>query len=396
MIGLLDLPSGLSGDMFLGCLVDAGYTVERLRQVVARLGLEEAEWSVSARSVMKGPFRATLVDVQTRESGRHRHLRHVREIVENADLPRGVADRSLAVFERLAAAEAKVHGSTAEQVHFHEVGAADALIDIVGTVAGLSELGVERLYAGAVPLGEGWAESAHGAIPVPAPGTLEILAAAHAKTRPAPGPGELVTPTGAALLSELASFGAPSLALERVGVGAGRRDYAWPNLARLLLGREDAGELAELQTNIDDMNPQLFASVSEQLFQAGARDVWLTPVQMKKGRPGVLLSALVPARDQARAAELILRHTTTLGVRVRPLSHRYEARREIRSVDTPYGGVRVKLKWVGEELVGASPEYDDCAELAQKNAAAARDVYDSAAAAALELLRELRGARSRR
>lgn len=393
MIGILDLPSGLSGDMFLGCLVDAGFGIDRLRAVAASLGLPDSEWSVAAESVMKGPFRATFVDVRTAESHRHRHLRQIREILEKAPLPKPVAERALAVFERLAAAEAKVHGSAPEKVHFHEVGAADALIDIIGAVAGLHELGIERLYAGAVPMAEGWTESAHGPIPLPAPGTLELLAAAQAPTRPAPGPGELVTPTGAALLAALASFGTPPLTLRRVGVGAGRRDYAWPNVARLLLGDAEWPELVELETNIDDMNPQLFGAVSERLFAAGARDVWLTPVQMKKGRPGVVLSALVAVSQQAQIADLILRETTTLGVRVRPLASRYEARRELRSVDTPFGGVHVKLKWVGVDAVGASPEYEDCAEAARNRGVPTKDVYDAAAAAALRLLEELRGPR---
>jgi pyridinium-3,5-bisthiocarboxylic acid mononucleotide nickel chelatase len=391
VIGFLDLPSGLSGDMFLGCLVDAGLPVERLRAIVASLDLPAAEWSIEARGVMKGPLRATLVDVRAHEGHVHRGLADVRGILARGRLAEPVARRSLAVFERLAQAEARVHGSTPDHVHFHEVGAVDAIIDIVGAVAGIHELGIESLYAGPVPLGQGWGQSAHGPIPLPGPATLELLAAARAPTRPAPGPGEWVTPTGAALLAELSTFSEPSFVLERVAVGAGQRDCPWPNVARLLLGSETEPALVLLETNIDDMSPQLYAAVSERLFALGARDVWLTPVQMKKGRPGVVLSALCPAALETAASETILRETTTLGVRVQTLAARHEAAgRELRPVDTAYGPVRVKLKRVGSDLVAATPEYDDCAALAAARGVPLREVLDAAQAAGRALVEGLR------
>ena len=391
MIGLLDLPAGLAGDMFLGCLVDAGFPIERLRLAVEKLSLKPGEWSIEARPVMKGAFRATYVEVRAAESHHHRGIGEIRRLIGASGHPEPVRARAIAVFERLAAAEAKVHGTTPEQVHFHEVGAVDALIDVVGGVAGLYELGIRELYSGPVPLGEGWVQGAHGPIPVPGPATVELLAGARARTRASPGPGECLTPTGAALLAELARFEEPALTLERVAIGAGSRDAPWPNVARLLLGQLAERSHVELVTNIDDMNPQLFSAASERLLAAGALDVWLAPIQMKKGRPGVMLTVIAPAALEAALADALLRETTTLGVRVRPLSHRHEARREERRVETPFGAVTVKVKWLGREAVGAAPEYDDCVAAARAHSKSVREVHEAAVVAAQRLLAELRG-----
>lgn len=390
MIGYLDLPSGLAGDMFLGCLVDAGWGFDRLRATVASLPLDPSEWSLSSRDVMRGPVRATLVEVRAIEGRTHRHLSDLRRIVDGAALPPLVRTRAIGVFERLAASEARVHGTTPERIHFHEVGAVDAVIDIVGAIAGLHDLGVQQLFASAVPLGEGWATTAHGRVPLPAPATLELLASVSAPTRPAPGPGEWITPTGAALLAELATFSQPEMTLQRIGLGAGQRDSEWPNVARLWIGEAvTSGGFVQIETNIDDMNPQLFAAVTERLFAAGARDVWLTPVQMKKGRPGVVLSVIGLSADEATLADILLRETTTLGVRVHPLASRHEARREVRDVETIYGRISVKVKWIDHEPAGASPEYDDCARAAALHAVSTRIVYEAALVAARQLLDSL-------
>jgi uncharacterized protein (TIGR00299 family) protein len=389
MIGYLDTPSGISGDMFLGCLVDGGWAIGQLRDTLQRLGLPDGSWNVEAKRVTRGALTATLVDVRVEESGgKHRHLSTVREIITGADLPVPVKERSVATFERLAQAEAKVHGTSVEKVHFHEVGALDAIVDVVGTAAGLHGMGIDRLHASALPLGEGWIECEHGSIPLPAPATLELLAAAGAPTRPAPGPGELVTPTGAALITECATFCQPEMSLQRIGVGTGRKEFAWPNIARLWLGEARAdGPIVQIDTNIDDMTPQFYATVSERLFAAGALDVWLSPVQMKKGRPAVMLSVLAPSPRESELAELILRETTTLGLRVHHV-HRHESRREHRAVVTAYGDVPVKLKWVGQELVGATPEYDDCRRLAEQHGVPVRVVHEAASAVAQEMLAE--------
>src|SRR2546421_3344373 len=230
MIAYLDLPSGISGDMFLGCLIDAGWPIESLRAAVARLNLPAEEWSIEVQHLKKSSIAATAVQVNVSEGHHHRHLSDIRKIIEGSSLPAVVKQRAVAIFTRLAHAEAKVHGTSIEKIHFHEVGAVDAIIDIVGAAAGLHELGIEKVYASALPLGSGWANMAHGQIPLPAPATLEILAAAHAPTRPAPGPGELVTPTGAAIVAEIASFNQPAMKLMKIGMGAGKRECAWPNI----------------------------------------------------------------------------------------------------------------------------------------------------------------------
>jgi hypothetical protein len=391
MIAYLDLPSGLSGDMFLGCLIDCGWEPDRLRNVIESLALPADEWAVQVREVQKGALRARRVDVLVEEGRQQRGLREISQIIEASELPQAVRTRALAVFRRLADAEARVHGTTPDQVHFHEVGALDAIIDIVGCIAGLHDLDIEKLYASPFPLGQGWTETAHGRVPLPAPATLELLSSVGAPTRPAPGPGELVTPTAGALLAELATFEQPPMVLRRVGSGAGQRDFVWPNLARMWLGEaEAAGPMVQLETNLDDMNPQWYAAVSDRLFAAGARDVWLTPVQMKKGRPGVVLSALADAANETVLAEAILRETTTLGVRAHPVSHRHEARREMRQVTTPYGSISVKVKWLREEPCGATPEYEECRVKAEAANVPVRIVHEAAAAACQELLAELR------
>ncbi len=384
MIAYLDLPSGIAGDMFLGCLVDAGWPLAALRTTIEKMALPPASWSVQADNVMRGALRATLVRVEAEEGDQHRHLSDVRQIIQVTDLPETVKARAVAVFTRLAVAEAAVHGTSVEAVHFHEVGALDAIIDIVGVCAGIQALGIERLYASGVPLGEGWTMSAHGRIPLPAPATLALLAGAQAPTRPAPGPGELVTPTGAALLAEFATFTQPRMQLQRIGQGTGQKDFAWPNVARLWLGEPtDGGQLVQIETNIDDMNPELYAAVSQKLFAAGALDVWYTAIQMKKGRPGVLLSVLAPAAKETLIADLLLRETTTLGVRMHYV-HRHEARRTFAAVATAYGKVQVKLKWVDDEITGCKPEYEDCQRLANEHTTSVRQVYEAAQASAYQ------------
>ncbi len=410
-IAYLDTPSGISGDIFLGCLLDAGWPLARLRAVVEALHLPGGSWRVDAEPVMKGPLRATLADVKVNEGDTHRHLSDITAIIRAGDLPSIVQDRAIAVFTRLAEAEARVHNTTPEAIHFHEVGALDAIVDIVGVCAGLHELGIDRLHASPLPLGHGWAQTMHGRIPLPAPATLELLAAVGAPTIPAPGPGELVTPTGAALLAELADFSQPRMILQRIGYGAGRKDFAWPNVARLWVGeavgtfgarrsakgheeREEHppesaqsassafdSSLVVIETNIDDMNPELYEPVRERLLGAGALDVWTTAIGMKKGRPGTLLSVLCAAEKEAELARLMLHETTTLGVRVYPVT-RHIAKRAFQMVETVYGPVQVKVKILDGATVGAKPEFDDCKRLAEAAGVPVRMVYEAALVAA--------------
>ena len=395
-IAYLDTPSGISGDIFLACLVDAGWPLASLRQTVEKLDLPKGSWDIQAQSVTQGSIRSTRVQVEAADEAAERHLAEITEILDAADLPDQVTCRARAVFARLAAAESKIHGTTPEEVHFHEVGALDAIIDIVGVCAGLHDLQIDTLYASALPLGPGWSSSMHGRILLPAPATLELLAAVGAPTAPAPGPGELVTPTGAALLAELAHFRQPQLRLRRIGYGAGQKVFDWPNVARLWLGEEieesvvqTTRELTELlvviETNIDDMNPELFEPVQRRLFDAGALDVWTTAIGMKKSRPGTLLRVLAPPAVESALATLLLRETTTLGVRVHPV-RRHVAERDVKTVATPFGPVRVKVKRVEGKTVGAKPEFDDCQALAASTGMPLPAVYAAALAAATPLV----------
>ncbi len=243
MIGYLDMPSGISGDIFLGCLVDAGWPIAALRETVEALHwgetFERSAWSVEQREVKKGALRATRVLVKATEAGQpHRHLSDIRALLQGSGLPTAVIQDAIAVFTRLAEAEGAVHGESAEQVHFHEVGALDSIIDIVGVCAGLHALGLQQLYAGSFPLGGGFTWSQHGKIPLPAPATLQLLAHSHAPIQAAPGPGELVTPTGAALVTHFAAnrWQQPDMQLHHVAIGAGQKEFEWPNIARLWLG----------------------------------------------------------------------------------------------------------------------------------------------------------------
>ncbi len=379
MIAYLDAVSGISGNMFLGCLVDAGVTLETLRGIIAGLKLPLHEWSIDVKEIKKGPLRATQVLVHAADGHTHRHLSDIQSLIAFSDLPAFVKERSIAVFQRLANAEARVHGSTPEKVHFHEVGAVDTIIDIVGVVAGLNELGVEKLYASSLPLAPGWIDTQHGPMALPAPATLELLTEVGAPTRPAPGDGEWVTPTGAALVAQLAVFQQPEMTLAKIGIGAGTKDAAWPNIARLWLGKNvGTGAMVQIETNIDDMNPQLFGPVMENLLAAGAADVWLTPVQMKKNRPGVVLCVLTSASLEEQMVQILLQHTTTLGVRVHALAHRHEAERAIKEVDTQYGTIRLKIKLLEGRSTGATPEFEDCRRLADQHGVPVRVVMEAA------------------
>jgi len=290
----------------------------------------------------------------------------------------------MAVFARLAAAEAKVHGMPSTKCNFHEVGAVDAIIDIVGSVAGIAALAIERLYASPLPMGGGWVKSAHGQLPLPPPPRSNC-------SPPPPRPPAPPRPRRAGHAHRrrpARRVGDLRPAAHAPGAPRHRRRFArspWPNVARLWLAEPQAAgphvQLVQLEANIDDMNPQLYAPVMDRLFAAGALDVWLTPVQMKKSRPGIVLAVLSAPEHEAALAQLLLRETTTLGVRVSS-AHRHEAQREMASVQTPFGPVPVKLKRLEGRLIAAAPEFDDCRRLAEERGVPVREVYDAAAAAA--------------
>ena len=381
-LAYLDCVGGVAGDMLLAALIDAGGDADRLRALPAQLGLPNVQ--ITIERVERQGIGALHVEVAAPGDHGHRDWRTIRGLLERSDAPA----RAVEIFARLADAEAKVHGVAPEEVHFHELGGADTLIDVCGAVALLGGLEVGRIVCSPLPVSRGLVEAAHGILPVPSPATVELL-------RGAPLYGvdsdaELVTPTGAAIVSTLAeSFGAlPPLTLEHVGYGAGTRELPdRPNLVRVLIGTAaEAGsaampEVCLLETNLDDLNPELVPDAVERCFAAGALDVWTTPAQMKKGRPGFVLSALARPDDEPAVARAILEETSALGLRVSWL-RRYELEREERVVEVAGGSVRVKLGWFDGRVVNVAPEHDDCAALARKTGRSVKSVWAEALAAA--------------
>jgi uncharacterized protein (TIGR00299 family) protein len=397
-IAYADCFSGISGDMFLAALLDAGLPLETLREGIDGLGLPD-EVELRLTETRRGPMRAAGFEVVAGDSQVERGLADMLAIMARSRLSESVKAAASKIFTALAEAEALVHGEPLEQVHFHEVGAVDSIVDIVGAAIGLDALRVERLYASPLPYGTGMVESRHGMLPLPAPATLELFRMAGAPVVPSRTNVELVTPTGAAILAALGTFHPPDITIRSVGVGAGKRDLPWPNVLRLIVGQTaadadteagsgedaawghgpaaaDASPMVLIETNIDDMNPQLYGYVMEKLFDGGARDVFLTPIQMKKNRPGTLLGVVARRRDEAALAELILRETTTLGVRVQPI-RRYLADREFRRVQTRYGTVTVKRKLLDGAVAATVPEYEDCLRLADENGVRLAEVYQA-------------------
>jgi hypothetical protein len=386
-----DCVSGIAGDMTLAALVSAGWPEAELQALPARLGLRGVAIEVS--KTRRGPFAATHVDVRTPERQPHRHLHHVEAILDKADLPASVRDRVRGVFRKLAEAEAEVHGSTVEKVHFHEVGAVDAIIDVSGALLGLDALGVTSVSASALPLGGGSVDSEHGRIPVPAPATALLLRGAPVYGGPVEA--ELVTPTGAALLMSLSpSWGAPpAFRLEAVGTGAGTREFPdHPNILRLLVGSRavataGAGAagggtmtdrtVAVLETAVDDDNPQFMAAALQRLLALGALDAMVAPVTMKKGRSGLWLVVVCEPADARRLAEAVLRDTSTLGVRVRE-ERRIELQRRTLEVQTRFGTVRVKAAVLPEGTERVMPEFESVLEVATRSGASVHAVSAAA------------------
>ncbi len=370
----IDSIGGVAGDMLLAALLDAGASEDALRELPERLGLTGVD--IELERVQRHAISALHIDVIEGPGGHeHRSWRSIQQQVAAADLDEAVRSTSLGVLERLANAEAQVHGIEPDDVHFHEIGAVDTLIDVVGVVTLLAAIGPSRIVCSPLPMGHGTVRAAHGVLPLPAPATAELLVGV-----PVYGvalSGETVTPTGAALVATLADeFGSlPAMTLRRVGYGAGTADFAArANLVRVMVGTgveaaaspagAAAGEAVLLETNLDDLNPELIPDAAEACFAAGALDVWSAPAMMKKGRPGVVFSTLVRPEAQEAVASAMLRNTSALGVRVVTL-RRYELEREHRTVVVDGDAVRVKLGRLHGEIVNVAPEHDDCAAVAR-------------------------------
>ena len=379
-----DCFNGAAGDMIVAALLDAGADAGRLRERLD--GLRVGGYSLAIEKVNKQGLAATRFQVALDESAArpHRHLKHIVEIVEHAELPRGVKDKATWIFTRLAEAEAAVHGTTVDKVHFHEVGAVDAIVDIVGAVVALDLLGIERVVCSPLPPGSGTVVCEHGVLPVPAPATAYLLR--NVPLASSDEPGELVTPTGAAILTTLAAeFGPmPGMRMRAAGYGAGSREgRTRPNVLRVLIGdADDAGDtdsITVLETNLDDVTPQVVGHCVEKLLAAGALDVYTVPIQMKKQRPGVLLTVLCAAAKAAALERILFAETTTLGIR-RHQAMRTKMLRQIDTVETPFGPIRMKIASRGD-LVTAAPEYEDCKAAAERHGAALRTVMAAAQSA---------------
>lgn len=369
-LAYFDCFSGISGDMTLGALVDAGVSIDLLRSELGKLGLPGYE--LKAEKVKRSGIAATKVHVviDSKNHQQSRHLADIAAIINGSSLSAPIKEKSVGIFNRLAEAEARVHATTPDKIHFHEVGAVDAIVDIVGSVIGLDHLGVTKIRASAVNVGSGTVETAHGLLPVPAPATVELLKGIpfyQSETR-----FELATPTGAAIVSTMSSsFGPlPEMRVDRVAYGAGDRDFPGrPNVLRLMIGEPSASYDQDssllIETNIDDMNPQVYDYIVDKLIKQGAKDAYLTPIIMKKGRPAVLLSVLTDASGVDQVVDAIFRETTSIGIRMTEVSRR-KLTREIREVETRYGKIRIKISRRGDEILTATPEYEDCRSIAEE------------------------------
>jgi hypothetical protein len=380
----LDAFSGISGDMTVGALADAGADRDAISSAIHSLA---AGATVSFETVKRQGIGATKFRVAVEETKKHRHLSHIVKMIEAADISARARRDAIAIFQRLGEAEAKTHQVPIEKVHFHEVGAADSIADIVGAAVAFDSLGVDEVFCSALNVGSGTVNTEHGVLPVPAPATARLLENAPVY---ASGPAmELTTPTGAAIAATLAkSFGAmPPLKIVRTGYGAGDRDFpGQANVLRVILGESsgasEAQTVAVIEANIDDSNPQVLAYASERLMEAGALDVTLQPIVMKKGRPGTLLCAIARPEDREAMAALIFQETSTLGLRIHSAERRVQAR-TFTEVATPYGKIRVKVSGDG----AYAPEYEDCRKLALESGAPLKQVIAEANFAYLNLSR---------
>jgi hypothetical protein len=362
-----DLIGGVSGDMFVAALLDLGLPLDRLRAELKKI--PTLRFDIRSRKKIIHSLRASQFQVICPKHEAPRSWKQIRGLIKRSQLDPAVKSTSSEIFAVLAAAEAKIHGVPIDQVHFHEVGATDSVVDIVAAAVGIRELAIEAFYFSVIPLGHGMISSAHGLLPAPGPATLELLRGLPVVRSDADS--ETVTPTGAAIVRTLGKQFArpPAMTIEKIGYGAGKREFAErPNLFRIILGRADSSasleEMLVIETNIDDMNPQLFDHVMERLFAAGARDVFLAPIQMKKNRPATLLSVIAEPRHRQKLSEIIFKETSTLGLRYHVVS-RMILKREMKKVKTRFGEMTVKII---EQLDGSRrvvPEYDDLKRIAR-------------------------------
>jgi uncharacterized protein (TIGR00299 family) protein len=384
-----DCFSGISGDMTVGALIDAGVDAEAIRQGIASFGLPI---TVHVDKVKRNGMAATHVRIEAADEKKHRHLPHIEKILSSGNLTDRQRDLALRIFRRLGEAEAAVHGIPIEKVHFHEVGALDSIADIAGAAIGLDLLGVERFTSRSVPTGSGMVQCDHGLMPIPAPATAMLLRGVPMASCDLKA--ELTTPTGAAILTTVVQdwTDAPTMTIERIGCGAGTKVFPeQPNVLRLLIGEQAPGPATGgsggvgpeqdvvwvLETNLDDLPAEVIGYCYDLLFAAGALDVYSTPIFMKKNRPAIMLSVLAPEDKLPALEEILFRETATFGVRRYPAT-RHKLQRKPHSVETPWGPVQGKLGWLEGRPPVFTPEYEDCARVAREQKVALRDVYAAA------------------
>jgi pyridinium-3,5-bisthiocarboxylic acid mononucleotide nickel chelatase len=398
LIAYLDCNSGISGDMFLGAMLDlnASFSLDSLKSALSALPLHG--YQLKLEPFHDKGIRGLRFDVVLSEQDatlqQTRHLSDIVTLLNASTLSPRVRETALAIFQCLAEAEAAVHGTTIEEVHFHEVGAIDSIIDIVGAAIAIETLGITQLYASPLPLTSGYVKTAHGLLPVPAPAALEILRRVAAPWKPSAAEGELVTPTGAAILATLARFQTPAINIEHVGYGFGQKQFPWPNCLRLCLGRArhplqsadqantitgvpDTDWVTIIESNIDNMTGELLGGLMDRLIAVGALDVSYTPIQMKKNRPAVMVTIICRVEEGDALAQVLLSESSTLGVRISQVQ-RLKAQRTIEHIETPIGPMPVKVKRLGAHVISAAPEYEACQRLALAHNLPLTEVYQIA------------------
>ncbi len=380
---------GISGDMCMAALIDMGVDFKMVLKELKKLKADKID--VAINKELRHSIAGTTFRVRIKESHHHRTFKDIKGLINDSKLSPDVKNLSVSIFKEIAVAEGKVHGIPLQDVHFHEVGAMDSIIDIVGASIAIRSLKADRIISSPIPLGSGWANTMHGRIPIPAPATVEILKGVPIVSTEIPF--ELTTPTGAAIIKTVASgFGPlPDMVIEKTGYGAGKKDFRESaNILRVMLGearQEHAaseGRLLVMETNIDDMSPQTAGYLMERLFEEGALDVFFTPVQMKKSRPGVLLTVLTCEEKKESLLNIIFEESTSIGVRTYPVERECLERKVIKA-KTPYGVVRVKISLRGGKVVNSQPEYEDCRELARKKNVPLKKIIEAAKAASAPL-----------
>jgi uncharacterized protein (TIGR00299 family) protein len=364
---------GISGDMLLSSLVDLGLDLDDLKRELDNIGVVGFEFILSQadRNGVKG----THVDVKLDDHGKSvRSITDFVEIVKNSNLTEFVKNKSIEVFSLIGLAESKVHNVSLEEIHLHELGTVDTLVDVIGVIWGFEKLGFTKIFCSPLPIGSGTFKSSHGILPVPAPATAEIIRINRIPVYPPPAnnppTGELLTPTGTAIVSVLAEFSQPIIYIDKIGYGLGTRNPEfYPNVLSIWQGDlveiDSSDGLLKMETNIDDSTGEIIGYVKEQLFTMGVKDVWVTAIQMKKNRPGVMLSVLLPSNLKSKVSDFLFNETSTLGIRIQTVD-RIEAKRELLLFESSYGPINIKAKYLNGKMISCLPEYEDCRLIADK------------------------------